>query len=515
MECEIKLAVDAAGATRLRKSPVLREHALSEPEEREHVDRYFDTPDFTLWKHGFALRVRSVGAGHVQTLKGGGNVLAGLHQRTELESEIPSENPDPALFARQLHEALPQLAHKLGNKLGDGHGLQLQPVFENRSKRTSWMIDLPDGGGQVECAFDIGELRHGERTVPVRELELEMRKGDPARLYELARQVHAAVPVRIENVSKAERGYALASDDKPQAVKAAPVALARKASMSDALAGILSNCLQQMQANERGVLAGEVESLHQMRVGLRRLRAALDMVSSMVQLPEPMAADIEWLAGELGDARNWDVFIDSLLPALPLPEEHKPALERVQVAAREEAERHRSRVRSAVASARYTTLMLALGGWIAGCGWRQPGLPALANEPLEQKAGKAAPRLVRHAAARVRKRARRLDLQRPECLHKVRIAAKKERYAREFFEALSHGKLEKRRHDLLTGMQDELGELNDSFVARDLIAQLRERVPQELTLLGFIEGVLAERAAQALPRARRHVKRSLRTKAAF
>jgi inorganic triphosphatase YgiF len=508
MECEIKLAIDAASATRIRKSPVLHDHALSKPEEREHVDRYFDTPDSTLWKHGFALRVRTEGERHVQTLKGGGSALAGLHQRTELESEIPSENPDPDVFAKQLHQALPQLARKLGN----GHGFHLEPVFVNRTKRTSWVIALPDGGGQVECALDIGELQHGEHAVPVRELELEMRDGDPARLYDLARQVHEAVPVRLENISKAERGYALASDGKPKAVKAAPVKLRAKASMGEALGAIMGNCLQQMHANERGVLAGDVEGLHQMRVGLRRLRAALDMVQDMIQLPEPMTADIEWLAGELGDARNWDVFIDSLLPALPVPGEHKPALERVQVAAREEAERHRARVRSAVASPRYTTLMLALGGWIAGRGWEQPGLP---SEPLGQKIAKAGPRLVQHAAARVRKRAQKYDLHRPECLHKVRIAAKKERYAREFFEALSHGKAEQRRHDMLTGMQDELGELNDSFVARELVTQLRERVPQELGLLGFIEGVLAERGAQALPRARRHVKRSLRDKAAF
>lgn len=508
MECEIKLAIDSAGASRIRKSPVLHDHALSKPEEREHVDRYFDTPDFTLRKHGFALRVRTDGERHVQTLKGGGNVLAGLHQRTELESEVASENPDHDVLARQLHEALPALERKLGN----GHGVQLETVFVNRTKRTSWMIALPDGGGQVECALDIGELKRGERTVPVRELELEMRDGDPSQLYELARQVHETVPVRIENISKAERGYALASDDKPQAVKASPVKVRRKASMGDALAEIMRNCLQQMQANERGVLAGDVEGLHQMRVGLRRLRAALDMVDSMVQLPEPMTTDIEWLAGELGDARNWDVFIDSLLPALPVPGEYKPALERVQAAAREEAERHGGRVRNAVGSPRYTTLMLALGGWIAGRGWQQPGLP---SEPLGQKVAKVGPHLVQHAAARVRKRARTYDLHRPESLHKVRIAAKKERYAREFFEALSHGKAEKRRHDMLTGMQDELGGLNDSFVARDLVAQLRERVPQEPALLGFIEGVLAERAAQALPRARRHVKRSLRDKAPF
>jgi CHAD domain-containing protein len=299
-------------------------------------------------------------------------------------------------------------------------------------------------------------------------------------------------------------------------VQAAAVTIRRKASMGEALAGILRNCLEQMQANEQGVLAGEAESLHQMRVGLRRLRAAMAMVRGLVELPEPLAADVEWLAGELGDARNWDVFIASLLPGLPLPEEHKPAMARVEVAARAEAERHHARVRGAVGSPRYTGLMLGLGAWIVGQGWKQggqqDGAPA---DPLARNVAKAAPRLVQHAAARVRKRARQLDLQYPEGLHKVRIAAKKERYAREFFEALSHGKREVRRHDLLTGMQDELGLLNDSVVARALVAQLRERVPQELALLGFIEGVLAARAAASLPIAGKHVRRKLRARAAF
>jgi CHAD domain-containing protein len=282
--------------------------------------------------------------------------------------------------------------------------------------------------------------------------------------------------------------------------------------MGEALAGILRNCLEQMQANEQGVLAGEVESLHQMRVGLRRLRAAMAMVKDMVQLPELLAGEVEWLAGELGDARNWDVFIESLLPGLPVPDEHKPALARVEVAAREEAERHRARVRAAVGGPRYTGLMLGLGAWIAGEGWRAGGAPAGA---LERKVSKTAPRLVQHAAARVRKRARGVDLQHPESLHRVRIAAKKERYAREFFEALSHGKKETRRHDMLSGMQDELGLLNDGVVARALVGQLRERVPQELALLGFIEGVLAARAAEGLPRAGKQVRRKLRARSGF
>jgi inorganic triphosphatase YgiF len=532
MECEIKLALDAASVSQIRKIPLLRQpggakSGGTKPEEREHVDRYFDTADFTLWQHGFALRVRSSGMQHVQTLKGGGSAVAGLHQRVELEAEVASSVPDRTLFAGQLRDALPALAKQL-----HGHELALEPVFVNSVKRASWMLELADGV-KVECALDTGELRvepqRGGHAVPVRELELEMKEGEKegnlARLYDLARQVHEAVPVRIENVSKAERGYALAGAVAPRAVKAAAVALPRKASMGEALAGILRNCLEQMQANEQGVLAGEAESLHQMRVGLRRLRAAMAMVRAMVQLPAPLADDVEWLAGELGDARNWDVFIGALLPSLPLPDEHKPAMARVEAAAREEAERHRARVRSAVGGPRYTALMLGLGAWIACQGWKQSGQQSggqqggkQGSQPadaLEQKVGKAAPRLVQHAAARVRKRARQLDLQAPEDLHKVRIAAKKERYAREFFEALSHGKKEARRHDLLTGMQDELGLLNDSVVARALVAQLRERVPQELALLGFIEGVLAARAAESLPRAGKHVRRKLRARAPF
>lgn len=507
MESEIKLTVDAAGATQIKKSPVLHAHAVSKPQDQEHVDRYFDTDAFDLWKHGFALRVRSAGERHVQTLKGGGSAVAGMHQRTELEADVATETPDHELFGKQLREALPALASQL-----DGRGLAQEPVFVNRTKRTSWMLALPDGT-QVECALDVGELQRGERTAQVRELELEIKDGDPARLYELAQQVHQTTPVRIENVSKAERGYALASDAPAHAaVKAAPVTLKRKASLGDALGAIIVNCLQQMQANERGVVAGDVESLHQMRVGLRRLRAAQAMVRDLVQLPEPLAADIEWLAGELGDARNWDVFIESVLPGLPLADDQQPAMARVLAAAREEAERHHSKVRSAVGSPRYTTLMLALGGWIASKGWKLAALPA---DPLDRKVGKAAPQLVQHAAARLRKRARTYDLTRPEYLHKVRIAAKKERYAREFFAALGHGKRSDKRHDLLTHMQDELGEINDSFVARELVVQLRDRVPQEAALLGFIEGVLAARALEAMPRARKHVKSRLREKAGF
>jgi triphosphatase len=502
MESEIKLSIDASSVARIKKLPLLREHADGAPREQEHIDRYFDTADFDLWKNGYALRVRTAGGRHVQTLKGGGTVVAGLHRRTELESEIPDATPDIALFEKQLREALPSLA-----KHWNGRALDTEPVFVNVTKRTTWMLALPDGV-RIECALDIGELRRGERTKPVRELELEVKEGDPTRLYELASQVHLATPVRIENASKAERGYALAKAGGSPAVKATAVTLKRKASLGDALGSILINCLQQMQANEQGVIAGDVESLHQMRVGLRRLRAAQAMVRDLIQLPEPLPADIEWLAGELGDARNWDVFVETVLQGVQLPDELQPSATRLEAAAQQEAERHRARVRTAVTSPRYTTVILSLAGWIAGKGWQI----GEAHAQLGRKTAKAAPQLVRKAATRLRKRARSYDLKLPECMHKVRIAAKKERYAREFFASLDDARKNEKRRDLLTHLQDELGEINDTFVARGLIGELRQRVPQEETLLGFIDGVLTEKALQALPRARKHIKQRLRAK---
>src|SRR4051812_35113054 len=94
MESEIKLALDAASVSQVKKLPLLRKPGGARAREREHVDQYFDTADFTLWQHGFALRVRSEGPRHVQTLKGGGSVVAGLHRRVELEAEVDSSEPD-------------------------------------------------------------------------------------------------------------------------------------------------------------------------------------------------------------------------------------------------------------------------------------------------------------------------------------------------------------------------------------------------------------------------------------
>lgn len=289
----------------------------------------------------------------------------------------------------------------------------------------------------------------------------------------------------------------------PCAVKAMPVALRHKHKLGEALALILANCVQQMQANAQGVVAGDAESLHQLRVGLRRLRAALDMARDVVVPPAPIGAELKWLAGELGTARNWDVFIASVLPDL-LPDRNEDQdAQAIRAAAEDEAQRQRQQVRKAIESARYTTLMLDFGEWLAGRAW-QAG--ADRGSLLARPVRRGARDLVRHAAARLRKRVRKLDLRDSACLHKVRIAAKKERYALEFFAAVR--KDDSVRLGRLTRMQDELGVLNDAAIAHGLLEQLKQRVPHAAATLAYMEGVLAGGLASAQPRARKRVRKA-------
>lgn len=495
MEAELKLRVDPGQLAGIRKLAALREHAAGKPSEQARRDVYFDTKEFWLWKHGLALRVRGVGEHFVQTLKDAGSTLSGLKRRGELEQEISGPAPDFSLLRRQARKLAPGLAKKLS------HAFELHEVFDNRVQRTTWALAWPDGA-RVECALDTGAIDHGADREPIGELELEMKEGDPARLYDLAREVHAACPVHIEMRSKAERGFALVLHKPPLAAKAVPVRLRDNMAYSAAVEAILSGCAQQIQANAAGVRVGDVESLHQMRVGLRRLRAALGMVRSVVEPTESVQAGLEWLAGALGDSRNWDVFLATVLPQAVQGELTPETYAAVRTAAEKQAQLHREQVIRALDEPRYTALMLELGSWIALRGWER----AAPDGHWERKTGRAAARLVRQASTRTRKRLHDLDPAKPECVHRARIATKKERYVREFFEGLvPFGK----RIASLTEAQVALGTLNDLRIARTLLGQLENPTGAAPLPLEWINGLLAGRYAALLPAAHKRLLKRL------
>jgi hypothetical protein len=130
------------------------------------------------------------------------------------------------------------------------------------------------------------------------------------------------------------------------------------------LHALIDGCLAQVQGNEDGVSDDtDPEYVHQMRVGMRRLRLVVRLFRGVAPCPEPLTAELKWLATELGQARDWEVFAGSTLPAIERVA--PPAeLELLRVRANETARRHRAAAADAVRSARYTRLLLDLARWL-------------------------------------------------------------------------------------------------------------------------------------------------------
>lgn len=462
METELKLTVAQPDVSRLRDHPLLADLATAVPVEHELSDVYYDTAKLDLWHNGLTLRVRADAGAWIQTVKTASSGSAGLHRRGEWECALDGPDPDPAQLARQIKSN--RIADLL--RAPDIAG-QLQPMFNNITRRTIWNIEFPDGQ-QAECALDAGDVHAGSRNAPIGELEFELKRGNPTQLFKLALALHEQIPLEIANDSKAARGYALLDDDPPQPVKAMPIRLTKKMRLEDALQCTGLNCLQQLEANVPGVLKQSVEGLHQMRVGLRRLRALLNMFETLAPLPEEMNNSLDWLAGELGATRDWDVLAGSTIPAI-----QQQDLTALCNLARDRADALHQTMLQVLHQPRYTQLILQLNGWFHGRQWRSAtGLPK--RSPLARRAGTAMLPLLRKAQRRLRKRIAALDAGNAGARHQVRIAAKKARYASEFFRALLPARRVGRYIRTLEGLQGKLGHLNDLEVAQRLLGELEE-----------------------------------------
>ncbi len=141
-------------------------------------------------------------------------------------------------------------------------------------------------------------------------------------------------------------------------VKAATLVLASNLSTEQGLQLIVDNCLAQIQGNQAGVEIGsDPESVHQMRVGLRRLRSALGLFAEVAPCPDALQAELEWLTNALGAARDWEVLAGSTLISAANAVPDQTALEQLQQAAHAQARKNRQSAAQAVASVRYARLL--------------------------------------------------------------------------------------------------------------------------------------------------------------
>ncbi|WP_296771141.1 CYTH and CHAD domain-containing protein [Thiobacillus sp.] len=459
MEIELKLALPPQQAAAFVKRMARRR---SVPLQQDLVTRYFDTPDFALSAQGVALRVRRVGRRWLQTLKTEGERQGGLSRRVEFEMPVSRGVPDWSRFPPEALAYVPEALRA-----------QLAPVFETRFHRTAWLI-AGKGGAQVEVALDVGEVVSGERSQPICEIELELKAGQPDALFVLALDWAVAFDCLPFDVSKAERGVRLAHGIGAAPVKSVSLALDDGMGVEAGFAAIVQTCLAQFQANLPGVRASDdIEYVHQARVALRRLRAALRLFRTACALPPGLLDELRALAATLGPARDWDVLCGETLPAIA---PHYPDAESWQQGmAALEARRSavRAGMREALAQAHPGAWLLAMQRWLLRHGWHAH--PEGQAVPAAQRFIQLSPldawvrRALQKGHRPIVRGARDFAALTPAQRHALRIAIKRQRYAAEFFQTLFDGRRQAGYLAALRTAQDSLGQANDAHIASGLL----------------------------------------------
>src|SRR6516165_2552589 len=465
-EIELKLDVPVHNLPRLTDSSLLKGASKSAAKSVNLVSVYFDTNKLQLRQKGLSLRVRRIGRHHVQAIKQE-NGNAALFARGEWEHDVPAKRPD--LNAARDTALAPLLNKKLCRAL--------KPVFETHVRRK--VFQIRSGQSEIELSIDNGKVEAGRKSSQLCEVELELKQGQVADLFKVAKMLAHEVPVQLAVKSKADRGYALLTAEKATPVKAMPVAFAPESDVQCAFQIIARACFHHLVANQSLMLGGDAEALHQMRVALRRLRAAISLFSDMLTDPqtEALKSEFKWITDELGPAREFEILLKHV--ARPVADSERDG--RGTALASRELRRKRedalARARTAVESLRFRDLALDTAAWIETGDWtRNPDDAAgmLRRRPF---AAVAAEQLRRHWK-KILKSGKHLDRLDPQHRHKLRIHAKKLRYAAEFFApAFPRKRAFRRRKDFVASLQqvqDALGELNDIAVNEKLLEQLGE-----------------------------------------
>jgi triphosphatase len=480
-ELELKLELAADDLKRLRNSSALV--AASGGKSRKALTSvYFDTADWRLQRDGIALRLRYDGGGAwIQTVKSGATLEGGLSSVRETEAEVAGSEPDlERIGDEELRQRIEQVLEKE----------PLSPLFQTVVERTAYR--LTKGECAAELAIDVGKVAAGEKTAPLREVELELLSGSVHDFLALAKELFSGLGASPSASSKAERGYRLLKGEpkKAEASHGQAVALQPDQPAREAFSTILGAAGRQTALNQRAVItSGGVESVHQLRVGLTRLRSALrslERYGGDAWIGE-LEADAQSLARTVGKLRDADVLIEGIYAPVAGEAAHVAGLAELLEALKAHRKAAYKDVRQTLGKGEWTRVLLgmALGPHLLAAGGRL-------DEPIDVLAGEILDRRWK----KVRKYGKRLEKLDLEERHSMRKAIKKLRYNAEFFQSL-HSKKAQRFIKRLKKMQELFGAINDVRMAHSLIVIAEERGGgASLAAAGYILGRHEARAPE-------------------
>jgi len=335
---------------------------------------------------------------------------------------------------------------------GDG-----EAALPYRLNRSTYAL----AGGSWSAAMIVS---HGEvGAEPFCFVDIRLLEGPGAQLCALLQALAELVPFAVSRLDLP----LLLPGHLPAAIKSRPPPLDAAMTAAQAFGQIAASAFAHLAANHDCLrLRDTADSIHQMRVALRRLRSAMSMFKEMLDGPETESLRDEWrwLQQTLGAARDWDVLLADTVAPMRETLGGLAGYERLCALIADRRQRARAVALAELAAPRLPKLMLRLGLWIESAGKDSP----LGAKPVAELA-----RLIldkRHR--RVRREMARFPELSIEGRHQCRIDIKKLRYAVDFFASLYPVKRGQRLLPLLAALQDRLGALNDVAVAREKLEAL-------------------------------------------
>jgi CHAD domain-containing protein len=462
--------------------PGVAEVRTLEPAELDAV--YFDTSDLRLATHRTTLRRRTGGDDAGWHLK-----LPTSQADTRTEVQLPLGGKNGKNVPRKL--AAEVAVHTRGRAL--------EPVVRLRNTRRRLHLLDAESTPLAEIAYDHVTAEPGPSWTET-EVEL-LAGGEPALLDAVEERLTAAGLRRSASPSKLARalGDRLSGAPKP------PEPSASLDTAGDAALAYLHAQVHAIAAYDPAVRRDEEDSVHQMRVSTRRLRSALKSFRREFDraATDPVGDELKWLAAVLGMERDREVLADRLAQRVSeLPDSYVPGPARARL---------RGGPGASHATARKTLLRELNGDRYFAL---LDTLDALLTAPplLDAAKAPAAPALTR-TVRRDHRRLRRFvesalalepGHERDLSLHEARKAAKRARYSSEAAQPVL-GKPAAKHTKRMKGIQQLLGEHQDSVIARDALVRLADeaRAVGEDTFaygaLAQLERGLAAQAEAAVP----------------
>ncbi|MEU5050097.1 CYTH and CHAD domain-containing protein [Streptomyces sp. NPDC021096] len=449
---------------------------------------YYDTADRRLAAAGITLRRRT------------GGTDAGWHLKLPVAPGVRDEIRAP--LAATVPRALTALVR---SRTRDA---PLRPLVRILSRRQ--VHHLHDAGGTLlaEASTDTvtaTALTDGGATARWTEVEIELARGGDEDLFD-ALEPHLRKAGLRPSDAPSKLARALAETGIAPLTEPPATGLPPKATAGDHVLAYLREQAEAVLTLDPGARLGTEDAVHQMRVATRRLRSAFRTYAGVLdrRATDPLAAELKWLAAELGVDRDREVVTERLrehLDELPRTLVRGPVRARLRIWSSRNRIESRKRLTGVLDGKRYLALLDGLDALLADPPLRtaaaKPPAPALAKAVLRDYARLAA--RVEHALATAAP-----GPERDTALHDARKAAKRTRYAAEAATA-GLGKPAKRFAKQLKTVQSLLGDHQDSLMARGAlrtIAAQADGAGESAFTFGLLYGReerRAERAERELP----------------